>query len=287
MASAAPGGDVDAHLGEATRQLEQRQHHAAAQSFAAGYRGMTEAQQRGPVGQRAIALAYDAYREAWHDARDQGPLREGQALLGEHVEVLERAGQRQAAAETRANLAWLEHLLELEEQAAVEQVEPVACPEPLPLLVEPAPPDPTDPLEPGGSADPVDEPRSSRDPLGVALATAGGVVMVGGVGVLIGGTQVLPRARRQIESANRDPDNPIAQDSTYLDEHRRRGQTWMISGAVVAGVGAAALTWGIVRLVQRRNKRGSSGEPSEARGPVRDRLTFAVSPRAILLRARF
>ncbi len=271
---AAPGvPDVDGQ--DAETLFDRGEYGRAAGKFAANYRAMTEPQRGGPVGQRTIARAYDAYREAWHVARDPAPLREGKALLEEHVMLVKQAGSGHAAREAQAKLEWLSHLLELEEQAATEVVPPPECPEPLPPISEPPPRDPPDELP---VQDPPDEqPRARRDPLGLALTTGGSVVLGGGVGLLIGGTQVLPTARRQVEAAGRDPDNPVPQDVTYLAQHRTRGRRWMISGGVVAGVGVAALTWGIVRLVQHRHN-GSAKS---------DKLTIGVSPRAILLRARF
>ena len=89
---------------------------------------------------------------------------------------------------------------------------------------------------------------------------------------------MLPTARQQIVAAGRNPDDPVPQDATYLQVHEERGRNLMIAGGVVAGVGAAAATWGLVRLLRRR----SPASRAEAR-PV----AVGLSPRGILLRARF
>lgn len=269
--------DANASLQAADEALERGDHAAAAEGFSASYRALSPAQRQSPVGARTIARAYDAYREAWHRGRDVALLRAAEALLGEHVALLEPVAKPEVVQEARHQLEWIEHLLELEE-ASARAATPVACPEP-PALEAPvcptvaAEPEPAEPV----AADEVDAAPQRRDPVGVALVAAGTVTLTGGVGLLIGGARVLPTARQQIEAAGRDPDDPVPQDAVYLQIHQERGRNVMIAGGVVAGVGAAAAAWGIVRLARRR-----TGAPDAERA-----VTVGLAPRGILLRARF
>lgn len=271
-----PQPDASALLRSADEALERGDHAAAAEGFAGSYRALSIEQRRGPVGSRTIALAYDAYREAWHRGRDAAPLRAARELLAEHVAALEPAGKAEAVQEARHKLGWIEHLLELEE-ASARVTEPAACPEPAPQAAPECPTVAPASVEPASPTQ-TDVPPRRRDPVGVALVAAGAVTLAGGVGLLVGGARVLPTARQQIEAAGRDPDDPVPQDEVYLQVHEERGRNLMIAGGVVAGVGAAAATWGIVRLVQRREGGGRAKERAVAVG---------LSPRGILLRARF
>lgn len=274
---AVPAPDATALLQAADEALERGDYAGAAEGFRASYRALSVEQQRSRVGARTIALAYDAYREAWHRGRDPAPLRAAQELLVEHIATLEPAGMSAAVQETRHRLEWIEHLLELEE-ASARATAPAACPEPAP---QEAPVCPTVATEPTGSGPtaPVETDAPRRDVVGVALVAAGAVTLAGGVGLLIGGSRVLPTARQQIVAAGRNPDEPVPQDATYLQVHEERGRNLMIAGGVVAGVGAAAATWGLVRLIRRR----SPARRAEAAPPV----AVGLSPRGILLRARF
>jgi hypothetical protein len=275
QAAPQPDASASALLRSADEALERGDHAAAAEGFAGSYRALSIEQRRGPVGSRTIALAYDAYREAWHRGRDAAPLRAARELLAEHVAALEPVGRPAAVQEARHKLGWIEHLLELED-ASARVPEAAACPEPTPQeapvcpSVEPAPGDPAGPTN--------DAPARRRDAVGVALVAAGAVTLAGGVGLLVGGSRVLPTAREQIEATGRNPDDPVPQDEAYLQVHEERGRNLMIAGGVVAGVGAAAATWGIVRLVQRRDGGGRARERAVAVG---------LSPRGILLRGRF
>lgn len=274
---AVPAPDANALLQAADEALERGDHAGAAEGFRGSYRALSAEQQRSPVGARTIALAYDAYREAWHRGRDPAPLRAARELLLEHITTLERANMTAAVQETRHRLEWIEHLLELEE-ASARAATPAACPEP---PVQETPVCPTVEPEPTsrGTATPAEtDAPPRRDVVGVALVSAGAVTLVGGVGLLIGGSRVLPTARQQIVAAGRDPDDPVPQDAVYLQVHQERGRNVMIAGGVVAGVGAAAATWGLVRLI-----RGRSAASRAKAHPV----AVGVSPRGILLRARF
>jgi hypothetical protein len=272
----APEQDANTLLHTADEALARGDHAAAAAGFGASYRALSVEQQRGPLGGRTIALAYDAYREAWHRGRDAEQLRAAQSLLGEHLVALEPANRPAATQETRHRLEWIEHLLELEE-ASARAATPVVCPEPEPsaALVCPAP-EPVGLVEGGPTK--TDDPPHRTDPLGVALVASGSVTLAGGVGLLVGGSRVLPTAREQIEAAGRDPDDPVPQDAAYLQVHQERGRNLMIAGGVVAGLGAAVVTWGIVRLVRRRTGAGRGQERAVA---------VSLAPRGILLRARF
>lgn len=272
----APDQDANALLQAADQALARGDHAAAAAGFGASYRALSMEQQQGPLGGRTIALAYDAYREAWHRGRDAAQLRAAQTLLGEHIVALEPVNRPAAMQETRHRLEWIEHLLELEE-ASTRTAPPVVCPEPEPSTAQVCPtPGPVDPVE----SEPVktEDPPPRTDPLGVALVAAGAVTLAGGVGLLVGGSRVLPTAREQIEAAGRNPDDPVPQDVAYLQVHEQRGRNLMIVGGVAAGLGAAVVTWGIVRLVRRR----TGADRGQERG-----VAVGVAPRGILLRARF
>lgn len=277
-APAVPDTDANALLRAADEALERGDHATAAEGFSASYRALSLEQQRSAVGGRTVTLACDAYREAWHRARDPEPLRAARALLTEHIAAIEPGGKTAALQEARHHLEWIEHLLELEE-ASARAATPVACPEPTPQE-PPVCPAPT--LEPRGDAgaEPprTDAPPRRADVVGVALVAAGAVTLGGGVGLLVGGSRVLPAAREQVRATGRDPTDPVPQDAAYLQLHEERGRNLMIAGAVVAGLGAAAATWGIVRLVRRRAGRRADDVRA---------VTVAPSPRGILLRARF
>lgn len=272
----APEQDANALLQAADEALARGDHAAAAAGFGASYRALSVEQQRGPLGGRTIALAYDAYREAWHRGRDAEPLRAAQTLLAEHLVALEPANRPAAVQEARHRLEWIEHLLELEE-ASARAATPVVCPEPPPREAPVCPaPAPAGPVE-GGPAK-SDEPPHRIDPLGVALVASGTVTLAGGVGLLVGGSRVLPTAREQVEAAGRDPNDPVPQDAAYLQVHEERGRNLMIAGGVVTGLGVAVVTWGIARLVRRRAGTSRGSERAVAVG---------LAPRGILLRARF
>lgn len=275
---ALPDKDANALLRAADESLERGDYATAAEGYSASYRALSLEQQRSALGGRTIALAYDAYREAWHRGRSPEPLRAARGLLVEHIAVLDPGGKPAAIQEARHRLEWIEHLLELEE-ASARAATPVACPEPAPQ--EPLVcPDPTHGPEgdAGEGSSPEDVAPRRNDPVGVALVAAGAVTLGGGVGLVVGGSRVLPAAQEQVRATGRDPDDPVPQDAAYLQVHEERGRNLMIAGGVVAGLGVAAATWGIVRLVRRR----AGGRASAERA-----VTVIPSPRGILLRARF
>lgn len=114
--------------------------------------------------------------------------------------------------------------------------------------VEPEPPPPR--VEPPPPAPPPARPRP--DPLGIALTSVGSVVVLAGLG-LFGGSFV--EQRRAAD----------ASDVGGFDRALRRARIEHATGLALAGVGAAVLVGGIIRIALARRR--TPGSHRSARAP--------------------
>jgi hypothetical protein len=123
---------------------------------------------------------------------------------------------------------------------------------------EAAPPEPVLVSGPGPAAA-SDEPRGPSRGLGLGLVIAGGAATVGGVALLVAGSQLRPAAEdsvAELDGLGLDPDDPaFAEGDAFIDDETRRGRVLMASGGAVAGLGLTAVgvgVWALTRSTARR-----------------------------------
>lgn len=120
--------------------------------------------------------------------------------------------------------------------------------------LDPEPPPPSEFSMTG--IEPIDEPPpgDKRKPSipNVVWLGGGGALLAGGVVGLIVGSRFTPRAEQMVADSGMPADVPPS--SSFLDDERRKGNAWMITGGVVAAAGTAALVFGIVQLLRDRKR---------------------------------
>ena len=128
-------------------------------------------------------------------------------------------------------------------------------PEPTP---EPSPPEPALVSEPEPTTQ-TDEPRGPSRGLGIGLTVAGGAATIGGVALLVAGSQLRPAAEdsvAELDALGLEPDDPaFAEGEAFIDDETRRGRVLMVGGGVLAGIGLAAVGTGIWALTRPSARR--------------------------------
>lgn len=132
------------------------------------------------------------------------------------------------------------------------------------------------------------EPDPGPDALGIGLTAAGGVLTLLGIGLMIGGGNVIANKNRELDS-NQDLDD--AERDAYELRQNRRAVGWFAGGGASLAIGIAGLTWGSVLLARRERERERVRRASALPwfGPKRAGVSIVVrfaTPRAFGAGAR-
>lgn len=123
---------------------------------------------------------------------------------------------------------------------------------------ESSPPEPVLVSEPA-PIERTNEPRGPSRGLGIGLVVAGSAATVGGVALLVAGSQLRPAAEdsvAELDALGLDPDDPaFAEGEAFIDDETRRGRVLMAGGGAVAGLGVAAVGVGIWALTRPSARR--------------------------------
>lgn len=139
----------------------------------------------------------------------------------------------------------------------------------------------TDETETDGIQTPVDTPPSNpasprQRKLGIGLAVGGAAGVVAGGVAMVGWWTVPPQAERY---ANTTPGYEEGTDAraSYLEREDGRKLQYLVSGAVIAGIGAAIATTGVVLVVKHRRRPSdrAAWQVAPALGPSRAGLMVA------------
>jgi hypothetical protein len=243
----------DGLLREADAHRKQGEHRPAAEKYAAYWRAQDEAQRASSTGAYIVDFAVASYLAAFDASVDVADLEAARDLLREFIGDVERvhgSSDQVFAADAKVELQRVE--TQIEQHRPTPAVEPE--PEPQPdAKAEPAPA----PLEPEPAPPPaiVDRPppRQGPDKLGIGLVVGGSVIVLGGVGMLIAGSQYVSIARDRLREAQADAEGDDQQPDgpAYLD-HARDARNLMLGlGAAVVVIGLVPTIWGAVRLARR------------------------------------
>ena len=272
---------------QAERQREAGDHAAAARSYAAAYRALSEVEQAGLMGEIALENALTDYGVAYKGApQEVALLEEWVALLEGFVEgraKLHRAGQAEAVpASLEAELTRL--------RARFDEVR--ASP-------EVAEPDGVDGSESVGSVD-ASSPAWSRSSLAdqgrrrsdVVILASGLTSLVGGAALVAGGAwnfgEIDRRKRAQRvaleegEFTDAAREQYLAQLDDWQGGQRDTATGLVVGGSVLAAVGVGLIAWSAVRM-RRRNRDRNHGRASRQRvsggGPMisRGRVGLVVT----------
>jgi hypothetical protein len=229
-------------------QAEGGEIEAAADTLAAAYRAMPGEHRVGDFGRFVMNEASAACLEAAN--RSSAPrlrLEQCEALLTEYFRDLDGARARaESTADEDATEAALAGKLDLVRARIAEAGQEARPPEPPPPAIEPA-------VAPSPE---VDRPARGVDPVGVAAVSAGAVFFGAGLGLLVHGVRfpgLLDRARadaRQQHGIDESEEPPSWE--AHADAQLPKGRAMLGVGVAMAVVGAAATTWGVVRLTRQR-----------------------------------
>lgn len=251
--------DFDRLMAQAEQQRDSGDHAAAARSYAAAYRGSSQADQSGLLGELAIDNALSAYAKA----REQDPeelafLEEPEALLADFITVRAQAHGAGAAEVVPERL---EHDLE-RLRADIEQLRADIERRSRPSVVE----------------SPVEVPTQRRH-AGEAILSGGVVALVGGAVLVGSGAWTVVTVNRRAEARLDELDRGTyseerrgefrAELSAWQDRWRRTSTGLVVAGSLLAAAGVGLTTWGAVRLRRdRRTSRRWSGLPMVVQGGV-------------------
>jgi len=237
-----PDATFDELMNLAEQQRDAGDHAKAARSYATAYRGLSDADKPGLLGELAIDNALVAYDEASEQSEDQALLEELETLLGDFVTVRTHAhdaGTAEAVPETlERELERLRATLDQRRAEAAQADQPD----------EPPPP-------------PV--PRPHALDTSIEIFSGGVVALVGGM-VLVGVgawnfAVVNRRAATQLDALEQGMYSPQRQDafrtelSAWQDQWRRTATGLVIAGSLLTATGIGLTTWGAIRW--RRNRR--------------------------------
>lgn len=273
---------------QAEQQREAGDHAAAARSYAAAYRALSEVEQAGLMGEIALENALADYGLAYEGARQEVPLlEEWVALLEGFVEGrarLHRAGQAEAVPPSlEAELTRLRALLG-EVRASSEVAEP----------------DGVDGSESVGSvaawsrSSPADEGGRGRRRSDVVILASGLTSLVGGAGLIAGGAwnfgeidrrkQAQRVALEEGEFTYGVREQYLAQLDDWQEGQRGTATGLVVGGSVLAAVGVGLIAWSAVRMRSRnRDRNRNHGRVSRQRvsggGPMiwRGRVGLVVT----------
>lgn len=258
-AFAAPGeGDFEQLLAEADGHALDGRPDEALTAYEKAFEAMPPELRATEVGELVVLAAGKAALDDYERNHDVESLRRGRALLIAFItEVSSRPDAPPPPLDSaRARLDEID--------AAIPEAEP-ATPPPAPAVTTNENAEPTSP-------EPMTDDAPRRRPLGLALAASGGVVALGGVALVVAGTQQVPWFERKMEEIGWTPDHP-----EYADEAARAERMRAIDigvGAAVAVVGVGLGVTGAVLIARDRKARSNVA------------LSGAVGPDGALLTAR-
>lgn len=170
------------------------------------------------------------------------------ADTGEELQVESRIAKVQALLSTHARI----------QRARKQEVKET-------LLHQPAPP----PRAPQADSGTMSWQRARST--GIGLTVAGGIATVGGA-VLVGvGTQMAPRAQRQVDELMTEDvpmDHPAwAEGNAFVDQERKRGRAMLGSGVAVGVVGLVGVGVGTYYLVRAKKLKDQGVTVTPTLGP--------------------
>jgi hypothetical protein len=251
-----------AFVEEGDAALERGDYEDAIAKYSAAYYGLDTDDRVSYIGSIPVRQAMRAYDLLVAQEQDRAVLDRQLGLVTEFLENVKARpdGEERVTKEVVADLQAVRDAVEkkiaaLSEASAPHSTDVPAVPEPTP---DPKPKAVTTPrpltTEPGpnGRSDglPFREPPSR---VGIALAASGGVVLGTGAGVMAGWWTVRNQA---VEYADDEPgyEEGTPERDAYLAREEDRARKYLISGAVVVGIGAAVATTGVVLIALHRRK---------------------------------
>ncbi|MEX1365219.1 MAG: hypothetical protein AB1Z98_18980, partial [Nannocystaceae bacterium] len=262
------------------RQRKDGEHAAAARSYAAAYRGLSDADKYGLLGELAVDNALVAHSEANEtQAQELASLEELAALLDDFITVRTRAheaGEAEAVPERLVQeLEWLR--VEIDEQ---QRPEPGVARGP--AAHGPAAHGPT-----GGPS----RARSPRSNANLAILSGGAIALVGGVALLGTGAWNFAAVNREsqarldaLDSGTYSPQRRAgfeAELSAWQDQWRGTATGLVVAGSLLAAAGIGLTTWGVLRMRSDRStaRRWSVGVPMIVRGGLGMMVSVGAGPR--------
>lgn len=272
--------DFDGLMTQAEQQRNDGDHAAAARSYAAAYRALSETEQRGLKGELAVDNALAEYRAA----RDQQPgdldlPRELLGLLDAFIDARTQAHAAGRAEDVPPRLEEERTRLEEDERARRDErlqdaqdekdEEPLPAPDPVvpapqaeTMVPDEAPAPRTDP-EPEPEPQPEDSASRGAD---TAILMGGAVALVGGSALVGGGAwnfvMTDRRARARLQALEDGEFTELAREefraelSAWQDQWRGKATALVVAGSVLAATGIGLTTWGAVRM--RKDGRAST-----------------------------
>ncbi|MEM7157691.1 MAG: hypothetical protein AAF799_32925, partial [Myxococcota bacterium] len=256
---AAPAeGDFEQLLANADGHAMEGRHAEALTEYELAFAAMPAHLRATSVGELVVIAASKSALEDYEARGDVESLKRGRALLVDFiVAVSSNAGSNPPSlAPAREKLDELEAAAP--SSKAVPRPEPEPEPEPQPEPEpEPQPepesaePEPSDlqPVQPGEDQ----PPRDRKGTLGLALTISGGVATLGGLALIVAGTQQVPWFQRKMEELGWTPDHP-----DYTTEAARAERTRNIDIGVGAGLAVVGIGVGVAGAVLlARSKKGA------------------------------
>ena len=267
--SAPAQGDFEQLLADADGHAIEGRHAQALTEYEQAFAAMPAELRATSVGELVVVAASKSALEDFKARGDIESLKRGRALLVDFIVVVSsHASSSPPSLDTaRKQLAEIDDATPAPEPAAAAEPEPEPEPEP---ETEPEP-EPEPPAVEAESTEPVDD-RSMHErdrKLGLGLAIGGGAVTLGGLALIIAGTQQVPWFQQRMEEIGWTPDHP-----DYDTEAARAIRTRNIDigvGAGLAVVGLSASVAGAVLLARGkrdRDDRVSLGGAVDRRGAM-------------------
>lgn len=227
---AAPGGDFEQLVAEADEHAGAGRHQEALGAYAGAFDAMPADQQAGSVGEFVALAAGKAALDAFEADQDPASLEQGRGVLERFIAAAEGAGEPTEAARARLD----EIVALIPDPEPEEQTEPEIVPR-----------------DPGPST--TDAPRKGPSKtVGIALIAVGGASLLGGVGLMVAGSQQVPWYEDQLASGGWDTTSPEYR-AELANAERTRDIDIGVGGALL-GVGAALGVAGAVILVKARTR---------------------------------
>jgi hypothetical protein len=264
-------------LREADGHRKKGEHRQAGEKYAAYYRAQPESQRASSAGAYVVDFAVSSYLASFEASSEPADLEASKALLDEFLADVERvhgSADQPFAADAKTKRETVE--------AKLAELTPTSTkqPEPEPESEsesesgsesgsESESESDSDP-DPDPDPDPVVDrsPPPGPDKLGIGLVVGGSVVVLGGIGMLIGGSQYMSIAEdrlRETEAMAAGSDFQPDRDA-YLDNARKARNVMLGLGAAVVAVGLVPTIWGAVRLA-RHGKRNAKASARVGIGP--------------------